>query len=110
MDFNTNIHVLQTNILYTVIYITYILYIAIALGISANAPEYLDVLQYYMKIYISLFLVYRFNPFRNVKFTDLDAKIAFSAGCFLLATTIVNSILKTYFDNIKLYLTFLRFN
>ena len=110
MAFNKNIHILQDKIFDAVLYITYILYIAIALGISANAPEYLDELQYYIKLYISLFLIYRFNPFRRVKFTGLDAKIAFNAGWFLFATTIVNSVLITYLDNIKEYLNFFKFN
>jgi hypothetical protein len=110
MAFNKNIHILQDKIFDAVLYITYILYIAIALGISANAPEYLDELQYYIKLYISLFLIYRFNPFRRVKFTSLDAKIAFNAGWFLFATTIVNSVLITYLDNIKEYLNFFKFN
>jgi hypothetical protein len=62
------------------------------LGISVNAPQYLDELQYYVKLYVSLFLIYRFNPFRRVKFTGLDAKISFSAGIFLLATTAIKNI------------------
>ena len=99
-----NIHILQDRIFDIVMYITYILYIAIALGLSASAPEYLDELQYYTKLYVSLFLIYRFNPFRRVKFTGLDAKITFSAGVFLLSTTFFNSILKTYLINIKTFL------
>lgn len=110
MTFNKDIHSLQNRIFDAVLYITYILYIAIALGISANAPEYLDELQYYMKLYISLFLIYRFNPFRRVKFTGLDAKITFNAGWFLLATTIVDSVLKTYLESIKQYLGFFKIN
>ena len=88
-----NIHKLQNKLYDIISYITWILYILILLGLSANAPEYLDSLQYYVKIYISLFLIYRFNPFRRVKFTNLDAKIAFSAGIFLLTTSAINGIL-----------------
>ena len=109
MAFNKNIHDFQNRMFDIILYITYILYIAIALGISANAPEYLDALQYYMKLYISLFLIYRFNPFRRVKFTGLDAKIAFSSGIALFATSLLNGVLKTYLDNIKQYLEILKF-
>jgi hypothetical protein len=84
-----------------VVYITWILYIVIALGLSTNAPQYLDDLQYYIKLYVSFFLIYRFNPFRRVKFTGLDAKIAFSAGIFLLATTAINGILKMMYQIYK---------
>ena len=106
--FNKGIHRFQNNIYDIVVYITWALYIAIALGLSANAPQYLDDLQYYVKIYVSLFLIYRFNPFRHVKFTRLDARIAFSAGMFLLFTTIVNSTLHTYFEQLKQYLEIFR--
>ena len=109
MAFNKNIHAFQNRMFDIVLYVTYILYIAIALGISANAPEYLDELQYYIKLYVSLFLIYRFNPFRRVKFTGLDAKIAFNAGWLLLATSALNGVLKTYLDNLKQYLEFLKF-
>jgi hypothetical protein len=87
MTFNKHIHKFQ-HIAYDItIYITWILYFLIAFGLSASAPQYLNTLHSFIKIYISLFLIYRFNPFRKVKFTSLDAKIVFSAGLFLLGTT-----------------------
>ena len=47
--------------------IIYVLYFVIALGLSATAPKYLAFLDYYVKIYVSLFLIWRFNPFINSK-------------------------------------------
>jgi hypothetical protein len=110
MTFNKDIHRFQNNVYDILVYITWILYIAIALGLSANAPQYLDDLQYFIKLYISLFLIFRFNPFRRVKFTGLDAKIAFSAGVFLFGTTAIDSILKNYLTELKQYLSFLKIN
>ena len=110
MIFNKDLHRFQNRMYDLVVYITWFLYIIIALGLSANAPEYLDDLQYYVKLYISLFLIYRFNPFRRVKFTGLDAKIAFSAGVFLLATTAINSVLQNYLSELKQYIEWLKFN
>jgi hypothetical protein len=52
-------------------------------------------------MYVSLFLIYRFNPFRRIKFTSLDAKIGYNAGIFLLATTVINSVLVNYIDIFK---------
>lgn len=101
MELNSVIHRFQNRMYDIVVYITWILYIIIALGLSTNAPQYLDDLQYYIKLYVSVFLIYRFNPFRRVKFTGLDAKIAFSAGVFLLATTAINSILQNYLLNLQ---------
>lgn len=80
------------------IYVSYFLIIVSSLGLSETAPKYLNSLDYYVRIYICLFLIWRFNPFRtSYEFTNLDRKIAFSAGLFILTT----SALKTYFDDIK---------
>jgi hypothetical protein len=87
-----------------VIYLTWFLYIIILLGLSENAPQYLDDLQYYVKIYVGLFLLCRFNPFYRVEFTKLDSKIAFSAGVFLLATTAIEGIVIKYIDYIRQHL------
>jgi hypothetical protein len=102
----TNLYELQNHAFDYVTIFTYILYIVIALGLSATAPTYLTDLLFYTKMYVSLFLIYRFNPLRFVKFTPLDAKIAFNAGIFLLFTTAINSVLVTYInffkDNVQL--------
>ena len=108
MVFNRDIHRLQNQAYDIVVYITWILYIVIALGLSANAPEYLDELHSFIKLYISLFLIYRFNPFRRVKFTGLDAKIAFSAGVFLLGTTAIDGIIKNYLSALKEYIQWMK--
>jgi len=84
----------QDKIFSIFIYISYILIIVSALGFSERAPEYLDYLDYYVRIYICLFLIWRFNPLRSkYEFTDLDRKIAFSAGVFILTTTYLNQYL-----------------
>jgi hypothetical protein len=106
MVFNKDLHRFQNNAYSILVYIKWILYIVIALGLSANAPQYLDDLQYFIKLYISVFLIFRFNPFRRVKFTDLDAKIAFSAGVFLFGTTAIDSIIQNYLTELKQYLSF----
>ena len=98
----TNLYELQNRAFDYVTIFTYILYIVIALGFSASAPKYLDDLLFYTKMYISLFLIYRFNPFTLTKFTPLDAKIAYNAGIFLLFTTVLNSMLVNYINTFKM--------
>lgn len=85
---------IQTTIFNSILILSCILYFLIAFGLSTFAPEYLINLQYWTKIYISLFLIFRFNFFRKVEFIDLDRKIAFSAGVFLLTITIFDQIIK----------------
>ncbi len=98
----TNIYEFQNKAFDYVTIFTYVLYIVIALGFSASAPKYLDDLLFYTKMYISLFLIYRFNPFTLTKFTPLDAKIAYNAGIFLLFTTLLNSVLVNYINSFKM--------
>ena len=110
MVFNKDLHNFQSRLFDLIVYITWTLYIIIALGISANAPEYLDDLQYCVKIYVSLFLIWRFNPFRKIKITNLDTKIAFSAGIFLLTTTAIEGILQNYLHELKTYIQIFKIN
>jgi hypothetical protein len=90
--FQKIIHQLQMKAFDAISILTVVLYIAIAFGLWSNAPQYLGDLQYYVKIYVALFLIYRFNPFRHVKFTSLDRRIGFSAGMFLLGTSLLQSL------------------
>ena len=69
---------------------TYILIFLYVSGISRSAKSHLDTIDKYVRIYICLFLMYRFNPFRtNYEFTSLDRKIAFSAGLFIFTSSVL---------------------
>ena len=95
------IHRFQEIAFQYIFYIIYFLYFLIAFGLSTSAPKYLSILNFYIKLYVSLFLMYRFNPFRKVKFTNLDRDVTFSAGVFVFATTAINGLLISYLEQIK---------
>ena len=94
----------QSHLFTMFIIISYISYIGIAVGIKILSPDSLSKLDYYTQIYVCLFLLYRFNPFRKIQFNELDRKIAFSAGVFLLSTTFINSFIKKYLSIILSFL------
>ncbi len=73
---------------YYVQYFTIFLYIIIYLNIWNKAPQYLDVTEYFLHIFIGLMLIYYFNPLfnKNITFNDFHRNIAFSAGVFILTT------------------------
>ena len=54
----------------------------------------LSIVSYYIRIYVCIFLIVRFNPFYSIftkkkfVFTDLDRKIAYSSGITILTTDI----------------------
>jgi hypothetical protein len=92
--FSEKLNSIQESFFNTFIILSYALIFISFFGLSNSAPKYLESVDYYVRIYICLFLIWRFNPFRRVyKFTDLDRKIAFSAGLFILTTTALNQYL-----------------
>ena len=99
---NSKLYNFQNRVFDIFIYISYILIIVSALGFADSVPKYLNNLDYYVRIYICLFLIWRFNPLREIdSFTDLDRKIAFSAGMFILTTTALNEYLIKIKSKIK---------
>jgi hypothetical protein len=72
-----------------------------ALGVYPNALSYVETMDYYMRIYICLFLIWRFNPFSNHRFDELDKKIVFMAGVIILSTTALNQYLVLLRTKIK---------
>ena len=92
--FHEKINYFQEKLVNIIIVISYLLIIASFLGLSKTAPQYLNSIEYYFRIYICLFLIWRFNPFRQITtFTNLDRKIVFSAGLFILTTSALNQYL-----------------
>jgi hypothetical protein len=94
----SQLHRLQEILFNIFIVITYLLIIISSFGLSDSAQKYLKLLDYYIRIYVCLFLMWRFNPFRSYyEFTNLDRKVAFSAGLLILTTTALNQ----YLNEIK---------
>jgi hypothetical protein len=92
------LHRLQETLFNIFIFVVYSLIFLSLFGISQSAEKYLQTLDYYVRIYVCLFLMWRFNPFRSYyEFTNLDRKIAFSAGLLILTTTALNQ----YLNDIK---------
>ena len=70
-------------VMFTLLIISYI-------GVSSLAPDYLEMLRMIVQIYISFFLILRFNPYvKRAKFSELDRKVAYSAGIFMFMSTII---------------------
>lgn len=98
MSYKETLNNIQLIVFKIVVFFSYFLLITSSLGLSENALIYLNNLSYYVKIYVCLFLIWRFNPLKNhYEFTDLDREIAFTAGVFILSTTA----LQKYVDNAK---------
>lgn len=79
----------------------HIAYVAVVIGIIRNEPGYLDVIDFWVKVFMSVFLLWRFNPFMPIRYTEFDRKVGFSAGIFLFTVTVVNKYLKWYVTETK---------
>jgi hypothetical protein len=88
-NMNHFLHSMQ-NILFDITLIIWaVLLVLTYFHVFESAPYYLDAVNNGIKIYISLFLLWRFNDFRKVEFTTLDKKIIFNAALYLFFSTIL---------------------
>ena len=92
------LYYIQDHALNIFIILSWISVITLSLGFTIINPQYISLMNYYIKIYVSLYLMYRFNMFRKVQFTDLDRKIVFSAAVFIFTATALD---KYLLDNIS---------
>jgi len=81
-------------IFYIALYLSYALYIIAFFQIEVYNPKYMDYLDKFMKYYVILFLLIKFNPFVKSSFTEFDRTIVFSSAIFLLTTTALSNIAK----------------
>jgi uncharacterized membrane protein (DUF441 family) len=101
-----NITILQADAFNIFILISYATYFLLLLGIISKEPSYISTLDFYAKIYVCAFLLYRFNPLRKkVACNYLDRKIVFTSGIFLLTISISNSLAIGYINKTKLQIT-----
>ena len=80
----------------------YIGYIIILLGITLIAPQQLKLLSIIVHILICLFLIYKFNPFRQTVTIDKnDNTLIFSTAVFLLLNLGVTEFSINFLSNLK---------
>ena len=90
---NHFLHSVQNIIFDIAIFTWYALFALTHFGHFKGTAYYLDALNVAIKLYISLFLIWRFNDFRNVEFTKLDKKIIFNGALYLLMSTVLVKII-----------------
>lgn len=80
---------------------SYVLYIIALLGVGGFAPEYLNYLKSFLRIYVGFLLFINYNPFtyKERKFGDIDRQIVFSSGLFLLLSSTIIGTIESYLQN-----------
>jgi hypothetical protein len=86
----------------SMIYGSYLLYAIAFTGVLSLNPDYISILDIITQVYISLFLIIRFNPLvKKSGMTSLDRNVAFRAGIFLLLSSAATSITNMILDYLK---------
>ena len=77
--------------------IYYILFSCSLLGIFIVSPTYLPILTNFIKLYIAILLIWKFNPYHSNSSLHLhDRNLIFSSAIYLLLTTTIGDILQHY--------------
>ena len=86
--------------------IIYVLYGLSFLGVWNKAPIYLENMNHFFKLFVSIILLYLFNPLRKTPTcTEFHMRIVFSAAVFLITSTTFSAIKLNIYDLITLYKT-----
>ena len=77
-----------------------VLYILVLFGVSSYTPEYLVYITSIIKVYVSIILIYKFNPLtaKNNIISKTDKDMIFYSGIYLLLTTVIGEYLIAYGD------------
>lgn len=76
----------------------YIIFSFSLLGIYVVTPTYLPILTNFIKLYIAILLIWKFNPYYhvNARILSHDRELIFSSAIYLLLTTTFGDILEQY--------------
>ena len=77
---------------------SFALYIIVLLGVGGYAPQYLESLKSFLRIYIGLLLFITYNPYtyKQKQFGEFDRQLVFSSGIFLLLSSTIISSIESY--------------
>lgn len=85
----------QDAFLYT-LFGLHVVYVAILFGLFEQESHYVKVVDFWVKVYMSIFLLWRFNPIFPGRFDDFDRQMVFGSGVLLFTSTIVTEYLMEY--------------
>ena len=99
---NKQVYHFETQFIYYFDWITKITVVLFFVGFFQEKPTIFIDFNFFVKIGLALFLIYRFNNYRKyeITFTDLDRKVCFSAGLYILFISFADYI-NSYLDEIR---------
>jgi hypothetical protein len=84
------------------VFVIHLTYAIVLVGFVETEPAYLTAIEYYVKVYVSIYLIWRFNPYSHTRhFTEIDRRIVFSAALFIVTTSVLKQVIEQYRPQIK---------
>ena len=92
----------ELNFLIVFGWITKITFVLFFIGFINKTPDIFVEFYSIVKIFLGIFLIYRFNSYRNDKvvFTELDRRVCYSAGIFIILISFID-VMNKYIDIIR---------
>lgn len=102
---NKRIYDLEWNFIHVFSFLMKFIVVLFLFGVIQDKPIYFLEINFVIKILISLFLMYRFNKYRTdkIRFTELDRKVTFSAGSYILILSFAD-LLNGYIEKIRAFI------
>jgi hypothetical protein len=103
---NKHVYNVEYNVLRGFSILTKLLVIFFIIGLFQEKPRYLVQILTITKVLLGIFLVYRFNKWRQHKvvFTELDRRVANSAGQYIILLAILDYV-EAYIEDIRAVVT-----
>jgi hypothetical protein len=88
------------------LFILHLAYILVFLGIIQYTPMFVNNLNILIQVFVCIFLMVKFHPFRKHELKEFDSTIIFGSAMFLLTNIGFTQLLTNYFgktvtDNLK---------
>jgi hypothetical protein len=88
------------------LFILHLAYILVFLGIIRYTPMFVNNLNILIQLFVCIFLMIKFHPFRKHELKEFDSTIIFGSAMFLLTNIGFTQLLTNYFgktvvDNVK---------
>jgi len=99
---NKNFYNFEINFLNFFSLITKVTFVLFIIGFFQTKNQYINEFNFIVKIILALFLIYRFNKYRKhkIEFTELDRKVCFSAGVYIILISFFD-LINNYIDTIR---------
>ena len=96
---NKHLYDLESKFLTLFGWLTKLTLVLFIFGFIQNKPTWFLEFNFIVKSLLAIFLIYRFNKYRTykIKFTELDRKVCYSAGVYILLISFVDYV--TFFTN-----------